>query len=65
MLCIENKLRGMLLYWGDFKVIVGPTPPQTNYFCDLLGTPDAPVSKITSVKYICSVWGNVFIGKKI
>ncbi len=31
-------------------MIVCPTPPQMNDFCDLLGTPDAPVSKIASVK---------------
>ena len=31
-------------------MIVCPTPPQMNDFCDLLGTPDAPVSKIVSVK---------------
>ena len=35
---------------GDFRVIVCPTPRQMNDFCDLLGTPDAPVSKIASVK---------------
>ena len=35
---------------GDFRAIVCPTPPQMNYFCDLLGTPDTPVSKIASVK---------------
>ena len=34
----------------DFRVIVCPTPTQMNDFCDLLGTPDAPVSKIASVK---------------
>ena len=34
---------------GDIRVIVCPTPPQMNDFCDLLGTPDAPVSKIASV----------------
>ena len=28
----------------DFRVIVYPTPLQMNDFCDLLGTPDAPVS---------------------
>ena len=38
---------------GDFRVIVCPTPPQMNDFCDLLGTPDAPVSKIASVKSNC------------
>ena len=31
-------------------MIVCPTPPQINDFCDFLGTPDAPVSKIASVK---------------
>ena len=36
---------------GDFRVIVCPTPSQMNDFCDLLGTPDAPVSKIAPVKY--------------
>ena len=35
---------------GDFRVIVCPTLLQMNDFCDLLGTPDAPVSKIASVK---------------
>ena len=35
---------------GDFRVIVCFTPPQMNYFCDLLGTPDAQVSKIASDK---------------
>ena len=35
---------------GDFRVIVCPTPTQMNDFCDLLGTPDTPVSKIASVK---------------
>ena len=35
---------------GDFRVIVCLTPPQMNDFCDLLGTLDAPVSKIVSVK---------------
>ena len=37
---------------GDFRVIVCLTPLQINEFCDLLGTLDAPVSKIASVKYI-------------
>ena len=36
----------------DFRVIVCLTPPQMNDFCDLLGTPDAPVSKIAPVKLI-------------
>ena len=31
-------------------MIVCLTPPQMNDFCDLLGTPDAPVSKIAPVK---------------
>ena len=35
---------------GDFRVIVCPTPTQMKDFCDLLGTPDAPISKIVSVK---------------
>ena len=35
---------------GDFRVIVCLTPPQMNDFCDLLGTPYAPVSKIAPVK---------------
>ena len=35
---------------GDFRVIACPTPLQMNCFCDLLGTPDAPGSKIPSVK---------------
>jgi hypothetical protein len=35
---------------GDFRVIVCLTPPQMNDFCNLFGTPDAPVSKIASVK---------------
>ena len=35
---------------GDFRVIVCLTPLQMNDFCELLGTPDAPVSKIVSVK---------------
>ena len=42
-------LRGVPLYQGEFRVIVCPTPRQMNDFCDLLGTPDAPVSKIESV----------------
>ena len=37
---------------GDFRVIVCLTPPQMNDFCDLLGTPYAPVSKIAPVKRI-------------
>ena len=35
---------------GDFRVIVGPTPPQMDDFCDLLGTPYPPVSRIVTVK---------------
>ena len=30
-------------------VIVYPIPAQMNDFCDLIGTPNAPVSKIASV----------------
>ena len=37
---------------ADFRVIVCLTPPQMNDFCDLLGTPYAPVSKIAPVKSI-------------
>ena len=33
----------------DFRVIVCLTPPQINDFCDLVGTPYAPVSKIVPV----------------
>ena len=59
--CIQNKgshcspregVEGGAPLPGDFRVIVCPTPPQMNDFCDLLGTPDAPVSKIVSVKTI-------------
>ena len=38
---------------GDFRVIVGPTPPQMDDFCDLLGTPYPPVSRIATVKTLC------------
>ena len=31
-------------------MIVGPTPAQMDDFCDLHGTPDAPVSRIVTVK---------------
>ena len=31
-------------------MIVGPTPPQMDDFCDLHGTPDTPVSRIVTVK---------------
>ena len=58
MYCIQNKgshcspqegvERGAPLL-GDFRVIVCPNPPQMNDYCDLLGTPGAPVSKIASV----------------
>ena len=57
--CIQNKdshcspqegVKGGAPLPGDFRVIVCFTPPQMNDFCDLLGTPDAPVSKIASVK---------------
>ena len=61
MYCIKNKgshcspqegvERGPPLP-GDFRVIVCSTPLQMNDFCDLLGTPDAPVSKIASVKIV-------------
>jgi hypothetical protein len=44
---------------GDFRVIVCPTSPQMNDFCDLLGTPDAPVSKIASVKWFHSKLPNI------
>ena len=59
MYCIQNKgTHYSLREWvyggtplpGDFRVIVCPTLPQMNDFCDLLGAPDAPVSKIASVK---------------
>ena len=46
----RRGLRGVPLLQGDFRVIVCLTPPQMNDFCDLLGTPDAPVSKIAPVK---------------
>ena len=32
-------------------MIVGPTPPQMDDFCDLHGTPDTPVSRIVTVKW--------------
>ena len=32
------------------RVIVCPTQLQMNDFCDLLKTPDAPISKIVSVE---------------
>ena len=46
----RRGLRGGAPLPGDFRVIVCPTPLQMNGFCDVLGTPDAPVSKIASVK---------------
>ena len=58
MYCIQNKgsqcspwegVEGGASLPGDFRVIVCLIPPQMNDFCDLLGTPDAPVSKIVSV----------------
>ena len=59
MYCVQNKgshcspregVEGGAPLPGDFRVIVCLTPPQMNDFYDLLGTPDAPVSKIASVK---------------
>ena len=59
MYCIQNKsshcspqkgVEGVAPIPGYFRLIVCPTPPQMNDFCDLLGTPDAPVSKKASVK---------------
>ena len=58
MYCIQNEgshcstregVEGGAPLLGDFRVIVCPIPLQMNDFCDLLGTPDAPVSKIASV----------------
>ena len=46
----RRGLRGLPLYWGDFRLIVYLTPPQMNDFCDLLGTQYALVSKIVPVK---------------
>ena len=60
MYCIQNKgshcnpregVEGGASLTGDFRVIVCPTSPQMNDFCDLLGT---PVSKIASVKWFHS-----------
>ena len=46
-------------------MIVCLTPPQMNDFCDLLGTPYAPVSKIAPVKRVhLQVGKNVKIVKK-
>ena len=64
MYCIQNKgshcspwegVEGVAPLPGDFRTIVCPTPPQMNDFCDLLGTPDAPVSKIASVNVMSQV----------
>ena len=48
-------VEGVVPLLGDFRVIVCLTSPQMNDFCDLLGTLDAPVSKIASVKETCSL----------
>ena len=48
----RRGLRGVAPLPGDFRVIVCLTPPQINDFCDLLGTPYAPVSKIAPVKAV-------------
>ena len=45
---------------GDFRVIVCLTPPQMNDFFDLLGTPDAPVSKIASAKMSLNIMNKEF-----
>ena len=42
-------------------MIVCLTPPQMNDFCDLLDTPDTPVSKIASVK---GVFFNILINSE-
>ena len=44
-------LRGGAPLTGDLRVIVCPTPLQMNDLCDLLETPDAPVSKLASVNF--------------
>ena len=58
MYCIQNKgshgssregVEGGAPLLGDFRAIVCSNPPQMNDFCDLIGTPGAPVSKIASV----------------
>ena len=46
----QRGLRGGAPLPGDFRVIVCLTPPQMNYFSDLLGTLYEPVSKIAPVK---------------
>ena len=57
--CIQNKgchfnpqegVEGGAPLPGDIRLIVYLIPPQMNDFCDLLGTPYAPVSKIAPVK---------------
>lgn len=46
----EHLVEGGVPLPGDFRVIFCLTPPKMNDFFDLLGTPDAPVSKIAPVK---------------
>ena len=46
---------------GDFRVIICSNPPQMNDFCDLLGTPDAPILKIVSVYILDSSCNNMKI----
>ena len=46
----EHLVEGGVPLQGDFRVIFCLTPPKMNDFFDLLGTPDAPVSKIAPVK---------------
>ena len=46
---MKNTQKRTLCLPGDLRVIVCPTPPQMDDFCDLLGTTDAPVSKIACV----------------
>ena len=46
---------------GDFRVIICSNPPQMNDFCDLLGTPDAPILKIVSVYTLDSSCNNMKI----
>ena len=59
MYCIQNKgshcspqegVEGGTPLPRDFRVIVCPTTPHLNDVCDFLGTPDAPVSQIGTVK---------------
>ena len=74
--CIQNKgshcnprkgVEGDAPLPGDFRVIVCLTPPQVNDFCDLLGTLDAPVSKIASVKKIGNLLykNNIFVRSRL